>query len=231
VKRITTAAAAAALLCAVAASAQTSATAGFVPPPPGSVVQNQTVAFNGENAKNAWHAVISKRLVGSGNGTNFYQWYLSIYGLQRGAYRLRYQSPRNGGPLSHVEQATGAKMWYPIAQIRIVGAANLMHSGVQQLVVQSHEMGADCGGATVTIFATQAGGRIGAVAAIKNPCDLGAKLGADGSSVELTGPYYKPDAPMCCPTKTSATAELRYRNGKWIETPNYFKVQPDGGGP
>jgi hypothetical protein len=78
VKRITTAAAAAALLCAVAASAQTSATAGFAPPPPGSVVQNQTVAFNGENAKNAWHAVISKRLVCYGTGTNFFQWYISI---------------------------------------------------------------------------------------------------------------------------------------------------------
>ncbi|MGA9945793.1 MAG: hypothetical protein WBE79_14715 [Candidatus Cybelea sp.] len=224
-RRIATAAAAAVLIGVAAASAQTPPAAGLVPPPPGSVVQNQAVAFNGESAKNQWHAVVSKKRVGSGNGTNFYQWYLSLYGLQRGAYRLRYQSPRNGGPLSHVEQANGAKMWFPVAQVRIVGAASLMHSGVQQLVVQSHEMAADCGGATVTIFATKPGGSIGAVATIKNPCDLNAKLGADGTSVELTGPYYKSDAPMCCPTKTNATAELRYSDGKWILSESYFKLE------
>jgi hypothetical protein len=230
-RSIVTIAASAVLICVAAASAQTSPAADLVPPPPGSVVQNQAVAFNGESAKNRWHAVVSKKRVGSGNGTSFYQWYLSIYGLQRGAYRLRYQSPRNGGPLSHVEQANGAKMWFPVAQVWIVGAASLMHSGVQQLVVVSHEMAADCGAATVTIFATQPGGSIGAVATIKNPCDLNAKLGADGTSVDLTGPYYKPDAPMCCPTNAHAAAVLRHQNGKWIETPNYFKVQPNGGGP
>lgn len=226
---VATIAAAAALLSAMAAGAQAPPAPSFVPPPPGNVLQNQTVAFNGESAKNRWHAVVSKELVGSGDGTNFYQWYLSIYGLQRGAHRLRYQSPRNGGPLSHVEQANGAKMWFPVAQVRIVGAASLMHSGVQQLVVQSHEMAADCGAASVTIFATKPGGSIGAVATIKNPCDLSAKLGADGASVELTGPYYKPDAPMCCPTKTNATAELRYRNGKWTVSESYFKVENGGG--
>ncbi len=224
-RRAATTAAAAVLICVAAASAQTPPAGGFVPPPPGSVVQNQAVALNGESAKNRWHAVASKRLVGSGNGTNFYQWYLSIYGLQRGAYRLRYQSPRNGGPLSLVEHANGAKMWFPVAQLRIVGAASLMHSGVQQLVVQSHEMAADCGSAAVTIFATKPGGGIGAVATIKNPCDLNARIGAGGTSVELTGPYYKSDAPMCCPTKTNATAELRYRDGKWTVSESYFKIE------
>jgi hypothetical protein len=109
--------------------------------------------------------------------------------------------------------------------VRIIGTASLMHPGVQQLVVQSHEMAADCGNAAVTIFATKPGGSIGAVATINNGCDLNAKIGADGASVELTGPYYKSDAPMCCPTKVHATAALRYRNGKWTVAPNYFKVR------
>ena len=197
-----------------------------MPPPPGNVVQSQKVAFNGESAANQWRAIVSKERVGSGSGQDFYQWHLSIYALQRGAYRLRYQSPRNGGPLSRVTQATGAKMWFPVAQARIVGTASLMHPGVQQLVVQSHEMSADCGSAGVTIFATKPGGIVAAVATVNNPCELNAKIGADGTSVELTGPYYKPDAPLCCPTKAHATAELRYRNGKWTVTPNYFKPQP-----
>jgi hypothetical protein len=193
------------------------------PPPPGTIVQNQGVAFNGESPANAGRAVISKTFAGSGNGQKIYQWYLSIYTIRSGAYRLRYQSPRNGGPLSHVEQANGAKMWFPVQTVKIIGAASLMHAGVQQLVVQSHEMAADCGSATVTIFATKPGGSIAPVAAVTNYCDLDATIAADGTSVELTGPYYKGDAPLCCPTKPKVTATLTYRNGKWVETPKYFK--------
>ena len=195
------------------------------PPPPGSIVQNQSVAFNGESASGAGRAVTSKELVGSGNGQKFYQWHLSIYLLRNGAYRLRYQSPRNGGPLSRVEQANGAKMWFPVQALTIVGAASLMHAGVQQLVVQSHEMGADCGSATVTVFATKPGGSIGPVATVTNSCDLMAKISADGASIELTGPYYKSNAPLCCPTKPNAAATLHYAAGKWSETPNYFKLE------
>lgn len=213
------------LLSGAAASAQVTPKAGLMPPPPGNVVQSQNVAFNGESAANQWPAIVSKERVGSGSGRDFYQWYLSIYALQRGAYRLRYQSPRNGGPLARVTQANGAKMWFPVAQARIVGTASLMHPGVRQLVVASHEMSADCGSAAVTIFATKPGGSVGAVAGVNNPCELSAKIGADGTSVELTGPYYKPDAPLCCPTQARATAVLRYRDGKWTVSPNFFKIE------
>ena len=54
--------------------------------------------------------------------------------------------------------------------------------------------------------------------------ELRATIGADGTSIELAGPYYNASAPMCCPTKNSASAVLRYRGGKWVETPNYFKI-------
>jgi hypothetical protein len=213
-----------ALCCVIAAFAQMPPYS-FMPAVPGSVAQSESIAFNGKNANDRWQAVVSKQLLGSGNGRSFYQWYLSIYALRRGAYRLRYESPGNGGPLSRVEQANGAKMWFPVQAVTIVGAAPLMRKGVQQLIVQSHEMSADCGSATVTIFATKPGGSVGPVATVTNPCDFGAKIAADGASVELTGPYYAANAPLCCPTKAHVTAVLRYRDGKWTESPNYFKVE------
>jgi hypothetical protein len=197
----------------------------FLPPPSGTIVDRQLVAFNGEGISDRWPVLVSKELVGSGNGRDFYQWHLSIYALRRGAYRLRYESPANGGPLSRVTQANGAKMWFPVQDVKIVGTAVLMHRGVQQMVVVSHETAADCGSATVTVLGSKPGGIVGPVATVTNPCDLGAKVGADGASIDLIGPYYKADAPLCCPTKTKAAATLRYRDGKWIESPAYFKVE------
>ncbi len=197
----------------------------FVPPVPGTIVQRQDVAFNGEGVADRWPALVSKKLVGSGNGHHFYQWYLSIYAPRRGAYRLRYESPGNGGPLSRVVQANGAKMWFPVQEAKIVGVAGLMHLKTQQLVVASQEMGADCGSAAVTVFATKPGGSAGPLATVGNPCALDAKIGSDGASIELVGPYYASNAPLCCPTKAQATAVLRYSGGKWIETPNYFKIE------
>lgn len=199
-----------------------------MPAPPGSVVERQLVAFNGEGIANRWAALASKRLVGSGNGRDFYQWYLSIYALRRGAYRLTYESPGNGGPLSRVTQANGAKMWFPVAEVHIVGVAKLMRHGVEQLVVASHEAAADCGSATVTIFASKPGGTVGAEATISNPCQLGVKIGDHGRSLDVTGPYYAGDAPLCCPSKPNAAATLRYRDGEWIESPNYFKLARGG---
>src|ERR1700733_2593613 len=96
-----------------AAVAAQSSNVTWMPPVPGTVVQQSSVAFNGESAASQGRAIVSKQLVGSGNGQTFYQWYLSIYVPRQGVYRLRYQSPKGGGPLSHVEQAHGAKMWFP----------------------------------------------------------------------------------------------------------------------
>ena len=214
-----------AICCGVPAIAQSVASRQFSPPPPGTVVDRQLVAFNGEGIADRWPAVVSKEFVGSDGGRKFYQWYVSIYRLRQGAYRLNYQTPRNGGPLARVEQANGAKMWFPIQTVKIVGTAGLMHRGISQLVVASHEMAADCGSAAITVFATKPGGNVGPVVTVGNPCDLNAKIGADGASLELTGPYYKASAPLCCPTKNNATATLRYVNGKWNESPNYFKIQ------
>jgi hypothetical protein len=213
-----------AIACAVGAAAQSPSNVPLVPQPPGSVVQNRLVYLNGEATNVQWRVIASKNRVGAGNGRQFYQWFLSIYSLRRGAYRLRYQSPANGGPLSRVTQANGAQMWFPVQELRVVGAAELMQTGVQQIVVQSHEMAADCGSATVTAFAGGPGGSVVPAVSVSNPCELAATIASDRKSVVLRGPYYAADAAMCCPTKPSASAVLRYRNGQWIESPNYFKL-------
>lgn len=211
----------------IAALAPASAKDAFLPPAPGGVVQTRDVAFNGESANDRWRAVVSKKLAGAGNGREFYQWYLSIYALRRGVFRLRYQSPGNGGPLARVTQANGAKMWFPVQELRIVGSPTLMRPGVQQLVVQSHEMAADCGSATVTVFASGPGGSVVPAATVENPCDLNATIVrvGNGDALELTGPYYAPNAALCCPKKPHATAVLRFRDGRWVESSNYFTIR------
>lgn len=213
------------ICCTIFATAQ-SMHGAFLPPPPGTTAQNNTVYLNGERTNGQWRALASKKLVGSANGTQFYQWYLSIYAMQRGAYRLRYRSPGNGGPLSQVTQANGMRMWFPVQALRIVGGAELARPGVQQLVVQSHEVGADCGSATVTVFAAGAGGSIAPAISISNPCELTATIAGDRHSIVLRGPYYAANAPMCCPTKPHADAVLRFHSGAWMEVPNYYKLDP-----
>jgi hypothetical protein len=212
-------------LKAAIAAVVVAASIAFVPLPPGTVVAQRNVGFTSASNPAGWSAVLSKEFVGSGDGRKFYQWHLSIYALVRGADRLRYQSPRNGAPLARVEQASGAKMWFPVQDARIVGTAQLMRPGSEQLVVQSHEQAADCGSATVTIFASKPGSSVGPVISANNFCDLEATIAADGTSVALSGPYYGHNAPLCCPTKPRASAVLRYRDGNWSETPNYFKLR------
>jgi len=215
-----------ALTLSSALGARGDAPPSLVPAPPGSTVQNQAVYLKGDGNYALWRAVASKELLGSANGTKFYQWYLSIYALRRGAFRLRYQTPKNGGPLTRVTQANGAKIWFPVQDARIVGAGQFMRPGVQQLVVQSHEMAADCGSATVTIFASSPGGSVAPAVSVGNPCELTATIehGDNGDVVHLNGPYYAANAAMCCPTKPHATAVLSHFGGKWTVTPNYFKL-------
>lgn len=219
----------AAVLLVVPASAEEPPHSAFSPASPGTVVQNQLVYLGGEAMHSQWRAIASKKLAGSASGTSFYQWYLSIYAIDGTTYRLKYQSPANGGPLSTVTQAAGGeKMWFPLQTMRIVGSAELMRAAVQQLVVQSHETGADCGTATVTVFTTDAKGNVVPAVSLSNGCDLRATIahghGSVRDSIVLSGPYYSATAALCCPTKPKATAVLSYRNGKWVETPKYYAL-------
>ena len=169
-----------------------------------------------------WHAAVSSTPVGHGDGRTFSQWTISIYHGEK----LAYQSPRDGGPLTTVTKANGADMWFPAQSASIVGAAALMGDSSQQLVVQSHETGADCGSATVTVFRyDKTTGKVVPAVTVQNGCDLTAKI--SGKIVELSGPYYGPKAAMCCPTRPHATATLVYRKGKWEEAPRYYTLYPD----
>lgn len=200
----------------------------YSPKPPGAIVESRLAYLAGEGMQSQWRAVISKNAVGTGDdGRRFYQYYLSIYQIDGSTYRLKFQSPRDGGPFTLIEQAHGAKLWFPVQSARIVGIGEFRAPAVQQLVVQSHEMAADCGMATVTVFTyDQKRMKVAPSIVVKNPCDLQASVvnPANQAVLRLQGPYYAPDAAMCCPTKNNAVSTLRYTGGKWVEKPQYFAL-------
>jgi hypothetical protein len=176
-----------------------------------------------------WRGVLSKKLAGTSAGMSFYQWYVSIYAINDTTYQLKYQSPGNGGPFDKLERTSDASMWFPAQSGSIVGAAQLMGQGIEQLVVSTHQAGADCGSADITIFTYDPKKqKVVPAATLQNGCDLSVKIvhSANGDTLTLTGPYYNEHAPMCCPTKPKATATLSYVNGKWVEKPNYYKLYP-----
>jgi hypothetical protein len=200
----------------------------YAPPAPGTVAQNQLVYLAGQAMHSQWRAVASKKTVGHSGKIVFYQWYLSIYAINNTTYQLKYQSPKNGGPLSTVTQGHGGGMWFPYQDLKIVGVGQFIQPSVENLVVWSHETGADCGGATVTVFASSnAANKVVRSATVTNPCDLKATIvhGSSSDSIKLTGPYYSASAALCCPTKPNASAMLRYSSGKWVMTPKLFALK------
>lgn len=201
----------------------------FSPVPPGAVVQSSLVYLAGEAMHTQWRTVLSKKHVGIGtDGTAFYQWYLSIYAIDGATYHLKYQSPRDGGPLTVVAKASNAQLWFPVQSAKIVGVGEFMGAAAQQVVVQAHEFAADCGSSTVAVFAYDPkGGKPFPSAVATNGCELSASVVRAGelAALRLSGPYYGRNAAMCCPTKPKATATLKYLNGRWTEKPNYFPLK------
>ena len=165
----------------------------FSPQPPGTVVQSQLVYLAGEGMQSQWRAVLSKQLLGTGGDIKFYQWYLSIYQIDGATYKLKYQSPMNGGPLAKVTKVDSS-MWMPSQSAKIIGVGELMQPSVQQLVFTSHETGADCGSETVSVFSYDSKkDKVVPAVTVQNGCDLKTKIvtAKDGSaSLQFTGPYY-----------------------------------------
>ncbi len=217
-----------AFIAAPAARSQEPPNYTFSPPPPGTVLQTTLFYLTGQAMHSQWRAVVSKKTVGMNGNQSFDQWYLSIYSIDNTTYRLQYRSPVNGGPLWKVQRAHGATMWFPLQAMKIVGAGQFMEPTVENLVTSSHQTGADCGAATITVFAyNPKEHKVVASATVTNGCDLSTKIVKSASgkySLALAGPYYSPTAAMCCPTKNKAVATLRYANGRWIEYPKYFKL-------
>jgi hypothetical protein len=216
------------LVLAVRAVAEEPSSFTFAPAPPGTIVQSQLLYLAGDAMHSQWRAVASKKLLGKANGTSFYQWYLSVYAIDGTTYRLKYQSPRDGGPLSTVTKPNGADIWFPLQTLKIDAPVQLMHESVDNLVVETHEQSADCGGATVAAFGTDSAGNVVPVVSARNGCELTSQPinSKAGRGLLLSGPYYNATAAMCCPTKPKASAELKYTNGKWVETPAYYELFP-----
>jgi hypothetical protein len=200
----------------------------FDKPAPGAVEQNQLLYLNGDAMHSQWRAVLSRVRLGTVGTTDYYQYYLSIYAIDDTTYKLKYRSPGNGGPFSTVTKPNGADIWFPAQTGKIDAPIWLMSEAKDNLVVESHETGADCGAATVSVFTTNAAGNVIPAVSVRNGCSLTSQPinSKAGRKLLLTGPYYDKNAAMCCPTKPNATATLQYANGAWVETPRYFELFP-----
>jgi hypothetical protein len=200
----------------------------YRPQPPGAIVQSQVFYPAGEAMHSQWRAVLSRKALGNdGKSTTYYQWYLSIYAIDGTVYHLKYQSPKNPIPFDTVQRATGANLWFPIQDASIAGVGELMGPGAQQVVITSHQMAADCGSGRVDVlFQDAAMQMIMPTLSVENGCELSAKVihDAQGYAVSITGPYYGPKAPLCCPTTAKATAIFRFTSKGWIQKPKYFEV-------
>ena len=224
------------ILYALAVFALSAAAAGAAPAPhphynvapPGTVVQDTVAYLTGEAMNSAWHVVASRKMVGKQMGDPVYQYYLSFYApAADGASNLVYQVPNKSSDwLEKVTKAPSADLYFPHQNLQIVGAGELEQQTVQDVVILSHQAGADCGSADLTVFGADTHGKVQQRVHIQNGCDLRAKIVKKGQlqAVQLSGPYYGPKAPMCCPTKPHATAMLTYGNGKWSVKPNYFAI-------
>lgn len=187
---------------------------------PGAVVQNVPLAMDGAGS-GTWHVTASRIARGSTAERTDYQWYLSVFAPSG---KLAYRSP--GDPaslLTRLQKANGAPYYFPHQTLQIAGTGRLMGSNSEQAVVSIREVGADCGSMTVAVIGAAANGKAAPLARVTNFCDLQPKI--VGDAVQLTGPYYGPNAPLCCPTKNHAVAMLRYRNGRWAESPTYFPLR------
>lgn len=200
-------------------------------PPPGRVVSTENAYLAGhENPP--WRAVLSVASAGKLESEDLYQWYLSLYTLRGSKYQLKYRSPRDGGPLWRVfldgKKLGGAP---PMREFAIVGTAQLVKPGTDELLVEWRMDSADCGSPTINAIGVSTSGRVVPLMTITNGCGLDATVirGAnDGlDMLRLTGPYFGPNSGTCCPTQQQAAATLKYRNGSWVLSPQYYQLEID----
>lgn len=156
-----------------------------------------------------------------------YQYRLTVYGIDNANKPfVAFRTPGNDTFLSHVVAPAGGGPPFPWQSARIVGVAQLRTGSTPSLIVQRYEAGADCGGSEVAVLSLNQG-MVKRVATVENPCGLEAHIVREGGRtvVELSGDYYTPSDPLCCPSKPHVRAQLLMNaNGRWIVRPAYFRV-------
>jgi hypothetical protein len=196
--------------------------------PPGQIVQDSVAYLSGEAMNSAWHVVTSRKMLGRQMGKEpAYQWYVSFYAPAAEGLKLVYQLPGNNDlMLAKVEKASGAELYFPRADVKIVGTGEFEQSGVQDVVLQVMQSAADCGSAKIIVFGADKSMKVVPRVHVQNGCDLRASIVKNGplAALQLSGPYYSAHAPLCCPTKPHATALLSFQNGTWTEKPSYFTI-------
>lgn len=157
------------------------------------------------------------------NAPAFTQPYLTIYSYTAGRWTSVFQSPGSGKAAGALIAGQSSRVPFPM-KFHLVGVADLMGNGRQQLVTTFWSTGADCGSANADVLAYQ-DGRYQISFSAGNFCGLGAEI--SGSKLVLSGAYYGPTSAMCCPTIQNAQAIVQYdkTTGAWQEQPNYFPVQ------
>lgn len=180
-----------------------------------------------------WHAgvrtynVVLDRTNVAGTSPVQYQYRLTVYSTgANGKQTIAYRSPGRDTFLSKVVKAQSGGPAFPSQSATIAGVTRAANGRVPVLVVERYEMGADCGSSQVAVFAAS-GDTVRRVTTIENPCDLSARIVRRGArdDIELTGPYYKANDPLCCPSKPRVRARLvPGRGGRWIVMPPTFRA-------
>ena len=189
------------------------------------VVATRSVAFVPGVAP--WPVRVTTEILGRDGSRAFEQWRIEVDRPKALGGGSAYRSPGTDALLDRVEKAHGANLWFPNQEAQLLGVGRFLPGRRRQLLVRVYQSAADCGSVTVALLGLRGKGwNVGRLVSIENACSLDVKIErrAGGDELLLAGPYYAENAALCCPTKARAEARLFYRNGRWIERPQLFRV-------
>uniref|UniRef100_E6Q3F5 Uncharacterized protein n=1 Tax=mine drainage metagenome TaxID=410659 RepID=E6Q3F5_9ZZZZ len=190
------------------------------------VVATRGVDFSGPGQA-PWPVRVTTEALGRDATRTFEQWRIEVDRPGALGGGIAYRSPGTDALLDRVEKAHGANLWFPNQEAQLLGVGRFLPGARRQLLVRVYQSGADCGSATIALLGLRGKGRsVGRIVSVENACSLDVKIvhHARGDELLLTGPYYAANAALCCPTKLHAEARLLYRDGRWIERPQLFKL-------